>query len=186
MKYSNGRSRFGLVIGVAIVAVIAVVVASKYYDLGINRFFAAEPTVSSPPTPYPPHNNARNVYVLVPRTMYAGERHEAFVTFKNTGTLPWNNTGSPGNYANAYRIKSWGPADNNIWGVSFVPLPYTPVNMGQSATFTFMVTAPSTPGTYNFQWRMNQGGVGWFGQENPPISITVKPPLPTTSPTPTP
>jgi hypothetical protein len=34
---------------------------------------------------------------------------------------------------------------------------------GQNVTFNFNVTAPSTPGMYNFQWKMVQDFVEWFG-----------------------
>jgi hypothetical protein len=30
-------------------------------------------------------------------------------------------------------------------------------------TFNFVVTAPYTPGFYNFQWGMLQEGIEWFG-----------------------
>ncbi|MCC6404772.1 MAG: hypothetical protein IT405_00020 [Candidatus Yanofskybacteria bacterium] len=178
MKLLKNRRGTGLVIGLVVLGAFAVLAASKY-DLSIGRFFAAELSPSPspsypPPTPLPP-NDARPIYVLAPKSMYVGQRQEVFVTFKNSGAHAWDVKGSPGNYANAYRIKSWGPADNTTWGLSFVPLPYAPVPPGESATFTFYVTAPWTPGTYNFQWKMNQGGVGWFGQENPPTSIIVKP-----------
>ncbi|MDO8682740.1 MAG: glycosyl hydrolase, partial [Armatimonadota bacterium] len=46
---------------------------------------------------------------------------------------------------------------------------------GQQKTFTFIVTAPSTAGTYNFQWRMVQDGVQWFGDLTPNVAVTVIP-----------
>ncbi|MCC6405499.1 MAG: hypothetical protein IT405_03900 [Candidatus Yanofskybacteria bacterium] len=174
MKLSNKLKGIVVLLGLGVIAVSVGVVLSGY-DLSIGRFFAAEPTPTPPPPTPMPGNDARTIYVIAPQRMYVGQTQEVFVTFKNTGTRAWDIKGSPGNYANAYRIKSWGPADNTTWGTSFVPLPYAPVPSGQSATFTFMIQAPWTPGTYNFQWRMNQGGVGWFGQESPPTWIVVKP-----------
>ncbi|MCC6934554.1 MAG: hypothetical protein IT406_02625 [Candidatus Yanofskybacteria bacterium] len=174
MKLSKKSRGILLILGIAAVVVSIGMVLSGY-ELGIGRFFAAEITSTPSPTPMLV-NDAKIVYVLVSRrTMYIGETQEVYVTFKNTGTKAWDVKGSPGNYTSAYRIKSWGPADNTTWGTSFIPLPYAPVPSGQSATFTFLIKAPFTPGTYNFQWRMNQGGVGWFGQENPPVAITVMP-----------
>jgi hypothetical protein len=41
-------------------------------------------------------------------------------------------------------------------------MPYD-VGPGGTVTFNFNVTAPSTGGSYNFQWRMVQDGVEWFG-----------------------
>ena len=40
---------------------------------------------------------------------------------------------------------------------------------GEEYTFTWTVTAPSTPGSYRFCRRMVQEGVAWFGE----ISDTV-------------
>lgn len=39
--------------------------------------------------------------------------------------------------------------------------------------FNFPVTAPSTPGTYNFQWQMVQDGVEWFGALTPNVAVNV-------------
>jgi len=47
------------------------------------------------------------------------------------------------------------------------------VGPGQSKTFTWTVTAPSSPGTYNFQWRMVQEFVQWFGATTPNVAVTV-------------
>jgi hypothetical protein len=44
---------------------------------------------------------------------------------------------------------------------------------GGTATFNFTVTAPSTPGSYNFEWRMLQEFIEWFGANTPPLSINV-------------
>ncbi len=37
------------------------------------------------------------------------------------------------------------------------------VRPGQNYTFTFNMTAPTTPGTYTTDWRMIREGVSWFG-----------------------
>jgi hypothetical protein len=47
-----------------------------------------------------------------------------------------------------------------------------------SVTFDCSVTAPATPGTYHFQWRMSQDNLGWFGEISPLIIITVVAPEP--------
>jgi hypothetical protein len=54
--------------------------------------------------------------------------------------------------------------------------------------FRFSVTAPASPGSYQFQWRMVHEGVEWFGEFTPsstiavaglPISVRVEPyPMP--------
>ncbi|HVG18431.1 MAG TPA: Ig domain-containing protein, partial [Blastocatellia bacterium] len=50
------------------------------------------------------------------------------------------------------------------------------------ATFTFNVTAPPTAGTYNFQWRMFQDAVGYFGAYTPNVGVSVSSSTPPTSP----
>jgi hypothetical protein len=62
-----------------------------------------------------------------------------------------------------------------IWGLNRVP-PTSDVLPGGETVFTFNITAPSTPGTYNFQWRMVQDGVEWFGPLTPNVPVSVKPP----------
>lgn len=39
---------------------------------------------------------------------------------------------------------------------------------------SFTVTAPSTPGTYNFQWRMLQECIVWFGDLTPNVAVNVQ------------
>lgn len=42
---------------------------------------------------------------------------------------------------------------------------------GSNATFNFTVTAPTAPGTYNFQFRMVHEAVAWFGDYTPNLAI---------------
>src|ERR1044072_2611637 len=44
---------------------------------------------------------------------------------------------------------------------------------GGQANFSFFVTAPSLPGTYNFQWRMAKGFAGWFGNASANVVVTI-------------
>ena len=39
--------------------------------------------------------------------------------------------------------------------------------------FDFSITAPSAPGTHNFQWRMVHEGVTSFGPSTPSLAVTV-------------
>ena len=61
------------------------------------------------------------------------------------------------------------------WGLNRVPLPHS-VPPGGTVTFDFIVTAPSKAGLYNFQWRMVQDGVEWFGAPSQNVVISVKKP----------
>jgi hypothetical protein len=44
---------------------------------------------------------------------------------------------------------------------------------GGEVTLNFTVTAPSASGTYNFQWRMVQECVQWFGDFTPNVAVVV-------------
>lgn len=101
-----------------------------------------------------------------PVTMTTGQTANVSVTMQNTGSATW----TPGTN---YRLGSQNPQDNSTWGFNRVNLPVASVAPGASVTFNFTVTAPSTPGTHNYQWRMVHDGVTWFGGLTPNISVTV-------------
>jgi hypothetical protein len=110
-------------------------------------------------------NGAQFVSQSVPASIVAGQTANVSVTMMNNGTTTW----APGSYF----LGSQNPADNATWGVSQVGLSAS-VAPGGSAQFSFTATAPAIPGTYNFQWQMNQVGVGSFGgaSTNVPIAVT--------------
>ncbi len=110
-------------------------------------------------------NGAAFVSQSVPTTMTAGQTYSVSVTMKNTGTSFWTSIAN-------YRLGAYNPQDNTTWGMNRVALPGK-VFPGNSVTFSFNVTAPSTPGTYNFQWNMVQDGVEWFGTPTDNVAITV-------------
>ncbi len=101
----------------------------------------------------------------VPATMVPGVAYPVTVRMKNTGTVVWR-------AGERYRLGSQNPSDNHNWGLHRVELP-ADVAPGQIATFVFSVTAPATVGTYDFQWRMLQEGVRWFGASTTNQSIRV-------------
>jgi RHS repeat-associated protein len=121
-------------------------------------------TVASPT----PVNNAAFVSQTVPTSMNAGQQYTVSVTMNNSGTKTWT-------AAEQHRLGSRNPQDNATWGLSRVGVPATTAP-GQNATFTFTVTAPSSPGVYNFQWRMVQDGVQWFGADTTNVAVTVTQP----------
>jgi hypothetical protein len=53
-----------------------------------------------------------------------------------------------------------------------VELPFS-VAPGEQVTFNFTATAPSNPGTYDFQWQMLQEDVEWFGDLTPNVRVNV-------------
>jgi hypothetical protein len=110
-------------------------------------------------------NEAMFVGWSVPTVMVAGQQYQVSVTMRNVGFTTW----TAGQF---YRLGSQDPQDNTTWGLNRVQLP-GPVAPGQEVTFTFTVTAPTTPGTYHFQWRMVEEGVQWFGAFTPDLRVEV-------------
>lgn len=111
-------------------------------------------------------NAATFVSQSVPASMISGQGSDVSITLKNTGTSTWP-------AASAYRLGSQNPQDNFTWGANRVYLP-TPVTPGDTITLTFSITAPASAGSYNFQWRMLQEGVQWFGDFTPNVAVNVR------------
>lgn len=99
--------------------------------------------------------------------LVAGHSYPVSITMRNTGVTTWTPAGS-----NPQRLGSQDPQDNLVWGLSRVNLPQT-VPPGLSATFSFNIVAPATPGIRPFQWRMVQEGITWFGDFTPEIDYPV-------------
>jgi uncharacterized protein affecting Mg2+/Co2+ transport len=97
--------------------------------------------------------------------MTRGYSYPLSVTFKNNGSATWPAGGE-------WRLGSQNARDNETWGFNRVQMP-SAVAPGGQVTFTFNVTAPSTSGSYNFQWRMVHDGVVWFGDTTPNVVVTV-------------
>ena len=89
----------------------------------------------------------------------------------NTGASPWNGDEN-------ITLTSQSPKSNANWGMSQVWLdPGESIPPGESKTFGFPVTAPSTPGTYVFQWQMtSQDGTQVFGDVTPGVAVVVQSP----------
>src|ERR1019366_10474146 len=103
----------------------------------------------------------------VPTQMVAGGSYTVSVTFTNTGTNTWTPDSN-------YRLGSQNPRDNGVWGMGRVGLNAgESIASGQQKTFTWTVTAPAVAGSYNFQWRMLQEGVVWFGACASNVVVTV-------------
>jgi RHS repeat-associated protein len=138
---------------------------SNQLNLSNNPFGDYNPSWSDGVVSPPPPNSAQFISQSVTQTMTAGQTYAVWVRMKNIGSNTWTTQG-------AYSLGSQNAQDNTTWGMGRVALPSS-VASGSEVTFNFTVTAPSTPGTYNFQWRMVQDGVEWFGAFSPNVSITV-------------
>jgi serine protease len=117
---------------------------------------------------------AKDAQVLsqnVPVSLFAGQTYPVSLRLKNVGTQSWNLIGPQ---CNAFRLGSVNPYDNTTFGSARAELPST-VAPGGEVTVTFNITAPATPGTYNFQRRMVHECVAWFGDLSPNVVVTVSP-----------
>ncbi|HKY03542.1 MAG TPA: putative Ig domain-containing protein [Blastocatellia bacterium] len=101
----------------------------------------------------------------VPAQVNPGQRFTVNVKWNNTGTQAWN--GSAG-----FRAVSQNPANNATWGGNTVAPIGVVVLPGQQLDLNFIATAPTTPGTYNFQWMLAQNNV-FFGEASVNVAIQV-------------
>ncbi|MDB5963178.1 MAG: hypothetical protein JWP59_4472, partial [Massilia sp.] len=118
-----------------------------------------------PPDEEPPYNYSSFSSQSLPTTMTVGTAYTVTVSMYNSGTKTWSSSTS-------HALGSQNPIDNVTWSGARVGMAGD-VAPGQTATFTFQVIAPSTPGNYNFQWQMVQDGVEWFGAMSTNLVINV-------------
>jgi hypothetical protein len=112
-------------------------------------------------------SNAQFVSQSVPTVMSVGETYLVSVTMKNTGATTW--TSAAGD-----ELVSQNPPNNATWGQERVFLePADSIAPDQQKTFTWIVTAPATPGTYDFQWQMMLDGSGPFGGLSQNVAVNV-------------
>jgi len=133
-----------------------------------GAFGATTPDVNVTVTASPPPgtNGARFVSQVVPSSMSVGQTYPVTVTVRNSGATTWTDT--------AYRLGSQNPVDNMTWGMNRVSMSAgESIAPGQEKTFAWTVTAPATAGTYDFQWRMRESGVEWFGDLTANVSVQV-------------
>jgi hypothetical protein len=138
----------------------------RMLNVGVEWFGALSPNVAvTVQGSAPPPNDAVFVTQNVPALMNAGQQYQVSVTMRNTGSNTWTVAG--------YRLGAQNPNDNMNWGASRVALS-SDVAPGQDAVVTWTVTAPATPGSYNFQWRMLNLGVEWFGERSANVVVAVQ------------
>jgi len=122
-------------------------------------------TVTETMTTVAPTHNAQVISQIVAPTMNAGQAYSASVTMKNTGNGTWfAGTG--------FQLGSQNAADNTTWGLSRVSVDEA-VAPGDEHTFVFPIEAPTTVGTYNFQWKMVRAGSTWFGAATTNATVSV-------------
>jgi Ig-like domain from next to BRCA1 gene len=132
-----------------------------YNELDLDRIYARHGLI-------PEFNLAECVSMEVPTTMVVGRTYPVRVRMRNTGSTVWE--------VGSQRLGSQNPEDNLTWGLNRVDYRVErgyEVFPGYEREFSFNVTAPATPGSYTFQWRMVQDGEGWFGDATPTAVVTV-------------
>jgi hypothetical protein len=103
----------------------------------------------------------------VPDRLNPNQTFTAHIVWQNTGSQIWTN-------AAGVRLVSENPSGNTTWSADQVLLPDSlQISQGQQLSLDFTLTAPSSPGQYNFQWSLGVSGVGTFGQPSPNRAIAV-------------
>jgi hypothetical protein len=114
-----------------------------------------------------PPDNAKFIgFQNLPTTLAPGQTFTATAVFENNGTNTWS-------IAAGYKLGAQNPQDNTTWSTNRVALPGS-IGPGQWAYISMNLRAPSTPGSYNFQWKMLREGVAWFGGLSTNQVITVQ------------
>jgi hypothetical protein len=127
-------------------------------------------TVTNPVEIRVPTNDAKFISQSVPLTAKPGSSFWVELEFENTGTNSWSTN-------SFYYLYSQSPAGNTTWGRDRTYASAGEViARGARKKFGFYAKAPTTAGTYDFQWRMRQGSINQsFGEPSPKISIAVAP-----------
>jgi hypothetical protein len=103
----------------------------------------------------------------VPTLLRLNQNATVNVTMKNIGLTTWTK-------ASGYKLGSQNTQDNTVWGFNRVDLSDTDAILpGQEKTFQFEITAPSSAGYNNFQWKLIKEGLEWFGELTPNIIIAI-------------
>ncbi len=110
----------------------------------------------------------------VPTTMAAGHQYAASLTIKNVGTQQDWSPVVPSCVPPSYSYRVGSQPDPSPWEMPRLNLP-EPLLAGATTLppLSFTITAPITPGTYPFQWRMIQECQSWFGALSPLAMVTV-------------
>jgi len=102
----------------------------------------------------------------IPSTMQPGQSYNVSITMRNRGVCWLTSRG--------FRLGATGDSDP-FASFNRVDISGT-VKPGNTYTFNFTLTAPSSPGTYTTEWRMVRDGYAWFGPTvSKPIAVSSGP-----------
>ena len=96
----------------------------------------------------------------IPATMTTGQSYSVSIKMRNRGVC----------WMSAYGFKLGAVSGNTPMTTTTLHNVSGTVRPGGETTFTFTMTAPTTPGTYTTAWRMVRDGYEWFG---PTVSKTI-------------
>ncbi len=98
----------------------------------------------------------------LPDTIAAGETVEASISYLNTGTEAWDTTNTRLGTSNPRNRSSAFYTASDWIGANRPTAADTAANPDQVATFTFLVTAPTSQGQYTEDFELVQESVTWF------------------------
>lgn len=183
---SSGKGRFVSLLlgdqpGLSTSGEIIVITAKAYRQGDIDLKFSSSTPTSTPNSltsfvkfsnsnasliPYTSSNNLINIIMThgsefvsdtIPSTMEVGKTYNVSITVNNLGTNTWTAAAS-------YNLGAANDSDKFLRGKNRVIMNSSlSVSTGQSVTYSFQMTAPTTAGSYSSDWRMVQDGVTWFG-----------------------
>jgi hypothetical protein len=112
-----------------------------------------------------------------PGTMRRSTSSTVVVSFTNTGSATWNNSGAnPVNFAYHWRTGACNGTASAVWQGLRTSLPSNTPPGGTVRDLNTTIRAPATAGTYCLQFDMSKEGVGWFsvlGQSMLSKTVTV-------------
>lgn len=126
-------------------------------EIAISQNMPINPTVS----------NAKFISQNVPTIMSPGTGASVSITLQNTGKTNWTKD-------DGFYLGSQNTQKNTTWGFDRIDFEEgETITPGASKTFAFDIIVPNDEGVYNFQWRMMQEGVNWFGDISPNRLVNV-------------
>ena len=117
----------------------------------------------------PPVDYASCNSLSYPSSVGAGQAFTGTVSFFNAGTTTWIHNSTDGWKAGGNYVDTTHK-DENTWGVRRVSTAGSTAPGTLSPIFTINATAPSTPGTYSFNWAMINEFDYWLDPPNGTMS----------------
>ena len=139
---------------------------TKYYYVvtAVNAAGESDNSNEASATPAAP-DDSQLVSSTFPATMTAGQSYSGTIVMKNVGTSTWFPLTA--DITQGYYLSVVDGQTPLTWGGTGY-CRYAEVGTiapGQTATFTFSVTAPAKPGSYPFLWQMVHWNVAIFGDK---------------------